>query len=381
MFAAQPARTLVPFLGLAGLALWAAGCGDGGGPGDVVRLGVATPLEQFIGDHTLRGAELARDEINAGGGIRDRTLELVAVTDSASAERAVAVADGFFSDESVVAVVGHSTSGATLAAAAIYNRGLAAVSPTATSPDISGAGDWIFRIASSDAANSARLASFALRELGSRAAILYANEPYGRGLREGFGRAFTAGGGTLLEEYPYIEGETEDFEAYLLGIQAARPDLIFIAGLDASAGLIIRQARALGITAPIIGGDGLLGLVGQDSIFDGTYVGLLYHPDAPGQAGRRFVEAYRRAYGAQPDHFAALAYDATMLLAAAVREVGFDRQKIRDYLAEIGARREAFRGVSGLIAFDDNGDPLQKGYAVGRISGDGIELVSVEGGT
>jgi branched-chain amino acid transport system substrate-binding protein len=381
MHNAQSVRTSLSRLGLAVLLAWTAGCAGGEGPGDVVRFGVATPLEQFIGARTLRGAELARDEINAAGGLRGRTLELVAVSDSASAHRAVAVADGFLKDPAVVAVVGHSTSGATLAAATIYNQGLVAVSPTATSPEITGAGDWIFRIAASDAVNSARLASFALRELGSRAAILYANEPYGRGLREGFGRAFLAGGGTLLDEYPYIEGETQDFEAYLLGIRAARPDLIFIAGLDVSAGLIIRQARALGIEAPIIGGDGLLGLVGQDSVFDGTYVGLLYHPDVPGQAGRRFVEAYRSAYGEQPDHFAALTYDATMLLADAVREVGFDRAKIRDYLAEVGSGREPFRGVSGLIAFDENGDPLQKGYAVGRISGGGIELVSVEGGT
>ncbi len=377
----QSLGTQLPRVGLAALLTWAAGCGGGGAPGDVVRFGVASPLEQFIGVHTLRGAQLARDEINASGGLRGRKLELLAVTDSASTQRAVAVADSFLNDPSVVAVVGHSTSGATLAAAPIYNQGLVALSPTATSPEITDAGDWIFRIAASDAANSARLAGFALRELGSKAAILYANEPYGRGLREGFGRAFVAGGGTLVDEYPYIEGETKDFEAYLLGIRAAAPDLIFIAGLDVSAGLIIRQARALGITAPIIGGDGLLGLVGQDSVFDGVYVGLLYHPDVPGQAGRRFVEAYRAAYGEQPDHFAALAYDATMLLAEAVREVGFDRAKIRDYLAHVGSGREPFRGVSGLVAFDENGDPLQKGYAVGRIMGSGVELVSVEGGT
>ncbi len=372
---------ILPILGLVALAVWATGCGGGNSAGGTARFGVAAPLEQFIGAQSLRGAELARDRINADGGIRGRTLELVAVTDSASAQRAVPVADGFYGDESVVAVIGHSTSGATLAAAAIYNRGLPAVSPTATSPEVSDAGEWIFRIASSDAENSGWLARFALRELGTRAAILYANEPYGRGLREGFGKAFLAGGGELLEEYPYIEGQTQDFEAYLLGIQAGQPDLIFVAGLDASAGLIIQQARELDIRAPIIGGDGLLGLAGLDPVYDGTYVGLLYHPDAPGPAGRQFVEAYRSAYGEPPDHFAALTYDAVMLVAQAAREVGFDRAKIRAYLEQVGGRGAGFQGVSGLIAFDQNGDPLEKSYAVGRISRDGIELVSVEGDT
>jgi branched-chain amino acid transport system substrate-binding protein len=381
MLSNRHARTVTAALGLAVFLTWTGGCGRPDTTGGTARIGVAAPLEQYIGSQSLRGAELAREHINAKGGIRGQTLELVAVTDSADAGRAVPVADGFFSDQSVVAVIGHSTSGATLAASTIYNRGIAAVSPTATSPEISDAGTWIFRMASSDAANSAWLARFALREMGTRAAILYANESYGRGLREGFGRAFEADGGTLLEEYPYIEGETEDFEAYLLGIQRANPDLIFVAGLDASAGLIIRQARRLGIEVPIIGGDGIIGLAGLDSVYDGTYVGLLYHADAPGQTGRQFVTAYRSKYREPPDHFVALTYDAVMLVAAAAREVGFDREKIRDYLETVGNGREPFNGVSGLLAFDENGDPRQKSYAVGRISGDRIELVSVEGGT
>lgn len=377
----HPSRILTPILGLAALVAFATGCGSSDSAGDTLRLGVATPLEQFIGAQTLRGAELARDQLNADGGVRGKMVELLAVTDSASAQRAVSVADGFFGDATIAAVIGHSTSGATLAAATIYNRGLAAVSPTATSPEISDAGDWIFRIASSDAANSAGLARFALRELGTRAAILYANEPYGRGLREGFGEAYRANGGELVEEYPYIEGTTQDFEAYLMGIQTAGPDLIFIGGLDASAGLIIQQARQLGIEAPIIGGDGLLGLAGLDPVYDGTYVGLLYHSDAPGQTSHQFVEAYRSAYGALPDHFAALAYDAVMLVAQAAEEVGLDREKIRAYLDDVGSKRSGFQGVSGLTAFDANGDPMGKSYAVGRISGNVMDLVSVEGGT
>lgn len=374
-------RRLASAPALAALALVLWGCGSGDTTSDVVRLGVAAPLEGYIGARTLRGAELARDEVNANGGISGRPLELAAVSDSADPRRAVEVADGFFADPTLIAVIGHANSGATLAAATIYNRGLVAISPTGTSPEISTAGPWIFRMSSSDEVNSGALARFALRELGSRAAILYANEPYGRGLREGFGRAFVAGGGTLLEEYPYIEGQTRNFEAYLLGIQNRRPNLVFVAGLDAGAGLIIQQARGLGITVPFMGGDGVLGLAGQGRVYEGTYVGLLYHPDASGTAGREFLDAYLDAYGEPPDHFAALAYDAVMLVARAAREVGADRKRIRDYLEQVGREQEPFDGVGGVIAFDANGDPVRKLYAVGQIVSDRIELISVEGGT
>ncbi len=376
----RPLRIRARHIGAAAVALCClTACGDSSG--EAVRFGVAGPLEQFIGSHTLRGAELARDHINAAGGIRGRTLELVAVTDSAVPSRAVTVADGFLADPSLVAVVGHVNSGATLAAAAIYNRGIPAVSPVATSPEISDAGAWIFRVCSSDEANAAGLAEFALRELGDRAAIIYANDPYGRGLRDAFGRSFAAGGGTLVEEYPFIEGQTTDFEAYLLRIRAARPDLIFIASTDVGAGPAIRQARDMGIEVPFVGGDGLLGLAGQGPAYEGVYIGLLYHPDAPGASGREFVDAYRNAYGEQPDHFAALGYDAVMLVARAARQVGFDRSKIRDYLDGVGREREAFPGVTGRIAFDENGDPLEKSFSVGRISGSQIQFVSAEGGS
>lgn len=361
-----------------GAAWWAAGCG---GPDEGVRIAVVGPLQESYGARVLRGAELARSRINDEGGVRNRRLETAGIDDAADPRRALEIADSLYGDPSVVAVVGPVNSSTLLAAANIYNRGLVAVSPSATSPQVSHAGPWIFRLAPSDAANSAALARFALRELGSRTAVLYANDSYGRGLREGFAQAFLEGGGRLAEQYPYLEGETRDFEPYLLGIADAGIDLIFIAGLDAGAGTIIRQARALGIRVPILGGDGLAGLAGRGSVYDGTYLGLLYHPDAPGMVGQRFVEAYEAAFDESPDHFAALGYDAVMLVHQALREVGFDRSAIRDYLEGVGRRRGAHLGVTGAIAFDENGDPVDKGYAVGRISAGAIALIEVEDGS
>ena len=105
-----------------------------------------------------------------------------------------------------------------------------------------------------------------------------------------------------------------------------------------------------------------------------------YHAEPPGEANAEFVRAYRATYGEDPDAWAAMAYDAIMLIARAATEVGFNRQKIRDYLEGVGSVRDPFAGVSGMIAFDESGDPVGKGVAIGRISGNEIELVSVEGG-
>lgn len=361
-------------------AAWCVACGEAASDRPM-RIAVVGPLAEGYGARVLRGAELARSRINEDGGVRNRLLEMAAFDDAADPRRALAIADSLYADASILAVVGHVNSSTALASANTYNRGLVAVSPSATSPQVSRAGPWIFRVAPSDEANSASLARFALRELGSRAAVLYANDSYGRGLREGFAQAFLDGGGRLPEQYPYLEGETRDFEPYLLGIADAGIDLIFIAGLDAGAGTIIRQARALGIRVPVLGGDGLAGLAGRAEVYEGTYLGLLYHPDVPGMVGRRFVEAYESVYREAPDHFAALGYDAVMLVQEALREVGSDRSGIRDYLEEIGRRRGAYLGVTGTIAFDEHGDPVGKGYAVGRISGGSIELVTVEDGS
>jgi ABC-type branched-subunit amino acid transport system substrate-binding protein len=125
-------RIRASLLGLAGVILALTACG-GGGSGDTVRFGVAAPLEQFIGSHALRGAELARDQLNAAGGVDGRTVELVAMTDSASTRLAVTVADDLYTDASVLAVVGHVNSGAMLAAAPIYNRGQRSAMPASGS--------------------------------------------------------------------------------------------------------------------------------------------------------------------------------------------------------------------------------------------------------
>lgn len=361
---------------LAAVLLLAACSGVGGtGSGEAVVFGLAGPMQQGYGESTRLGAELALKEINGAGGIGGRTLELRVKDDQASGERAPAVAKELVADAEVVAVVGHVNSGTTRAAGPIYDQeGVPALATTATNPQISQLGDWIFRIASSDAANAAALARHA-RGMAPRVAVLYMNDDYGRGLAGSFRDAYVSGGGVVVQEDPYLE-DVADFTPYLQRLKRRGVEMVFIAGLDAGAARIIQQARSVGLDARFVGGDGLEPLAAEGSAYDGTVVGTLYHPQASPAAGK-FAEAFRREYGREPDGFAAAAYDAVRLLARAAREGGAERAAIRGYLAGVGREggAEAFEGATGTIRFDENGDPTDKSFTVGVIRNGTIELL------
>jgi branched-chain amino acid transport system substrate-binding protein len=346
------------------------GCGNGSAP---VVFGAAAPLEASYGASMRLGAELAREEINRSGGIRGRPLELRFRDDRADPQAAPAIAEEFFNDPQVVAVVGHVNSGTMTAAAFIYQQGLPAVATSATSPGISRLGEWIFRVASSDSANAVELARHA-RGLGVPTAVLYENDDYGRGLAESFRAALSGEGTRLLHNDPYLAA-TEDLRPYLQRLRREGAGLIFIAGLEEGAARIIAQSREVGLDTRFLGGDGIEGLAQMGTAYDGALVGLLFHPDATA-ASRSFAERFRAAYDREPDSFAALGYDATLLLARAASEAGANRRAIRAYLAGVGrpGGSPPFEGVAGTVRFDENGDPAGKPFSVGVIRQGTIHL-------
>lgn len=353
-----------PFAAHVLLALSLAACGGGGAEPYV--LGLAAPLERTFGENSRMGAELAVREINAAGGVGGRQLALRPVDDRAEEIVAITAAESLYEDEAVLAVVGHASSGPLAAASPIYNRGLAAVGTSATSTRIGELGEWIFRIASSDSANAAQLAGAAAR-LSGRVAILYANDDYGRSLARAFQRALEGSGAALVGTYPYLE-EMEDFGPYVRVLQARRAEVVLIAGLEVGAATLIEQAHAAGWRPRFIGGDGLETLVEMGPRFDGTLVGVLYHPQMSPDA-ERFARAFREAYGREPDSSAATSYDAVRLLARALSEGRTTRREIREYLAGVGrpGGSAVFQGVAGEVRFDENGDPLDKPVALVRI--------------
>jgi len=369
-------RLIVPVL----LACGAFSAGCGGQRGDI-RLGLAGPFAEPRGRSMRLAAELAVREINAAGGLRGRSLELVVLDDRADAVRAVSVARQLSDDPSVVAVIGHLTSGATLAASAVYNMGLHPVpmiSPSASSPLLSGAGPYTFRICPTDRAHGTRLAQWAVDRLhAQRVAILFLNDEYGRGVRGVFAQQFTGRGGRLVADDPYLD-ELPSFEPYLERIRRrGGTDALLIAGTRPGAERILEALRTVGLRPAVLAGDGVAGIEATGLLAEGAFVSAAYLPDQPGQANAEFVRTYRAAYnGQEPDHRGAGAYDIVHLLARAIRAVGPDRAKLRDYLAGVGSATAAYDGVTGRIAFDAQGDVPGKKVVIGVARGG--RLVSAE---
>ena len=336
----------------------------------VVSIGAAGPWKEGFGAMNRRGLEMAVQEIRERRLLRGRTLQLVTRDDEGDGSVAAKVAAEFVANPEIVAVVGHVTSGAMAAAAPLYDDGrLAAIATTATSPDLTGISPWVFRVISSDSTNGFDLARFAAAQGRTRAAILYENDTYGRGLTESFRRHFR---GQIVSLDP-IAGDTRDFEPYVSHYRQLAPDIVFVAGTEASGMAVLREARRQNLRTMFLGSDGWTGIVADPAAAEGAYVGAPFSPQDPRPEAQRFVAAFRRRYGLLPDGNAALAYDATMLVAQAIREVGPDRQRIRDWLAGLDAEH-AYDGVTGPIRFRPDGDPVGKALVMTRVH-DGLLLV------
>jgi branched-chain amino acid transport system substrate-binding protein len=354
----------------------AAGCR---GSDDVVRIGVAGSFSDPIGVPMRQAAELAAEEINAAGGINGKRLELVVRDDYSDPDSAVFVAGDLYNSK-VSAVVGHLFSGMTLAAAPVYNGGedpVVAVSPSSSSPEITGAGDYTFRVCPSDLAHGAELAHWVRDRLHlTRGAVLYLNDEYGRGIRQTFVSEFTRLGGELESVDPYL-GEQPEVGPYLDRLAHGRaPEFLVVAGNRSEAEEILRQARKRNLTMPVLGGDGLEGIQDAGALAEGVYLSSPYFPSIPSDANRRFVQAFRRKYNALPNQPAAGTYDALFLLRDVIARAGTGRADIRRALAGVGSVSPAFQGVTGTVAFDANGDVPNQNVYIGLVRHGAVTVVN-----
>lgn len=336
-----------------------------------IVLGLAGPFSEARGSSMRLASELAVREINAAGGVRGRTLELRIHDDSTRADVAVRVARVLYADPRVAAVIGHLTSGATLAASPIYNGGrtpVALISPSASAPAVSSAGPYTFRVCPTDVLHGTRLAEFARRQLRAQTvALLYQNDEYGRGIRQTFLESFTRMGGSVVMDDPYVP-DLPSFEPYLQRLRGrGGADVLVIGGTAAVARRILATLDTVRLAPRVMGGDALSGLEAEPRAA-GVLISAAYLPDLPEPRNLPFVEAYRRAYPNQAlDHRGAAAYDIVHLLARAIEAVGSDRRRVRDYLAGVGSVTPPFEGVTGRIAFDENGDVPDKTVVIGVV--------------
>jgi branched-chain amino acid transport system substrate-binding protein len=358
---------------LAGLV---AGCGASSG--GTVRIGLAGAFDDPIGRPMQLAAELAVSEINASGGVGGQKLVLLEKNDYADPDSAVVVANALYNSD-VSAVIGHLFSGTTLAAAPVYNSGsnpVVAVSPSSSSPEVSGAGPYTFRVCPSDDAHGAALARWVRDRLGLvRGTVLYLNNEYGRGVRQRFVDEFTRRGGEILAESPYL-GDKPDVSAYLDRIvKDGRSQFLVIAGNRPEAEEILQQAHRRGINVPVLGGDGLEGIEAAGSLAEGVYTSMAYIALLDTPANRKFVAAYRARYpdAPAPNQPAAATYDAVYLLRDVIAKSGASRRSVRDGVMQVNPANP-FQGVTGAIAFDSLGDVPNRQVYIGVVHGGSVQL-------
>jgi len=342
--------------------------GQGSAPYTIAAEG---PWQLRQGRSTRLGIELALKEINTTGGVNGHQLEIKEADDRGDAAIAAQVARKFVDDRSVSAVVGPVTSDATIAAANTYAGRLAAVTTAAGVPDLPGAAGWVFRILPGDSASGAEMARFAMRTGHKRAAILYENDRRAREAADAFRGTFT---GEIVSVDP-IRADAADREIFISYLKLRQPDLVFVAGAQGAALPLLAEARKQELKADFIGGDWWPTVAGAPDLAEGVYIGVPFSAADPRPDAQRFVAAFRAANnGLEPDAGAALGYDATKVVAAALAAAGPRRTKVRDWLARLAA---PIAGVTGPIRFLPSGDAAGGGGTMARVRKDGT--LQVEG--
>lgn len=308
-----------------------------------------------FGRSAYNGVLMAAAEINQYGGISGRQIDVVIEDDKGSPEEAARLAAKLIDKDKVIAIIAGGTSGNSLAAAPKAQAShVPLISPSSTDPAVTQTGEYIFRTCFVDSFQGEAMASFAANTLkAKKAAILFdINAPYGRGLTEFFESSFRKLGGEIVNKQSYMQGDA-DFKGQLSSIKAAEPDVIYIPGYYADVALIAKQARAIGMQQPLLGGDGWdapeLWQLGGDAL-NNSYMSTHYSVDDPSPAIQAFVQQYKQRYGnLVPDAHAALAYDAARVLFDALQRAGTtESEKLRDALAQT----KNFGGVTGIITMD-----------------------------
>lgn len=369
-------------LGLAAVAvlsLVALGCGPAGK--DELVIGEYDSLtggEATFGTSTRAGVEIALDELTAakGGKIGGLPVRFVVEDDQSKAEEAATVVQKLINQDRVIAVVGEVASSRSLAGGPICQAaGVPMISPSSTNPDVTKKGDYIFRVCFLDDFQGHVMAKFAAENLKlKRVAILKdVKNDYSIGLAKYFTEGFTAIGGTVIVEQSYSSGDA-DFRAALTKIKGRKPEAVIVPGYYTEVGLIAKQARELGISAPLIGGDGWesekLLEIGGDAL-NGCYYSNHWALDYPDSNLQGFLRRYRAKFGGDPDAIGGLAYDAANVLFHSMQQLaerdpeGFKglasskagspaRAAAEKKLRDLIAATRGYAGVTGTITLDEN---------------------------
>jgi branched-chain amino acid transport system substrate-binding protein len=331
-----------------------------------VTIGSASPLSgpgAHQGKDIENGARMAIDDLNAKNlviGGKKIKWALQAEDDASDPKQGTAVAQKLV-DAKVAAVVGHLNSGPTVPASKIYyNAGIPQISPAATTPLYTHQGfNTAFRVVANDNMVGSTLARYSIHTLkAKKIAVIDDRTAFGQGLADEFARSVKKMGGAEIVSRQFTNDKAIDFNSILTQIRAKKPDVIFYGGMDAVAGPMLKQMKALGIAAKFVSGDGVCSeklpqlagdALGDDKVTCVVAGGVTGAEEAGMQS---FTERYRQRFKIPLQTYAPYAYDGVMVFAAAMQKAdSIEPAKFLPALAQI-----RYQGVTGAIAFDPKGD-------------------------
>ncbi len=390
-------RIALPLLALAVFSLLT-GCAKREAEIKVGEYGSLTGGTATFGASSKNGIELFVDNLNAQGGIGGMKIHVLVEDDQSKPEEAATAVNKLIAQDGVVAVLGEVASSRSLAAAPIcQNAGVPMISPSSTNPKVTEIGDGIFRVCYIDPFQGMVIAKFAKNTLHfSKGAIFRDNKnDYSVGLANYFTESYRGMGGTIVSDEAYSEGD-QDFKAQLTVIKGKKPEFIFVPGYYTEVGLIARQARELGITVPMLGGDGWVSdrllEIAQDALNGSFFVNHYWEKD-PNPAVQTFVQNYRKRYNSTPDGLAALAYDAAGVLTNAMKELqqkdpkafealsgppNADQKVARGKLRGLIAATRDYPGVTGRITLDEHRNAVKPAVFLGIEKGAYTFVATVE---
>ena len=337
---------------------------------NIVKIGAAGPLTgdaAMFGVDLMNGVKLAVEEWNAKGGVLGKKVVIVEGDDQRDPKQAVSAANKLVND-GVVAVVGHFNSNCSIPASEVYRKAnIPQISHGSTNPKLTEQGfDNVFRICGRDDQQGKVSADFAVNVLkAKRVVVIHDKTTYGQGLADEFRKALGDKAQVLLYEGIGI-GE-KDYSPVVTKVKALNPELVFFGGLFVEGGLLIKQFKAVGGTAPFIGGDGIMAedlvKIGGPAT-EGTYA--TFGPDTREfPTAKGFNESYRKKYGGEPGVYAIYAYDAANIVLQSIQKTG--KTDSKELIPAI--RAIDYNGALGHIQFDAKGDVKESPYVVWKVEG------------
>ncbi|MDR7009813.1 ABC transporter substrate-binding protein [Paraburkholderia strydomiana] len=309
--------------------------------GEPVFFGVSGPLtgpNAQYGAQWKAGFDLALDEINSQGGINGHPLQYVFEDSQSDPRQAVTIAQKFVDDKRILIELGDFSSPASMAASPIYQRaGLVQLGFTNSHPDFTKGGDFIWSPSVSQADAQPLLADLAVKQGFRRIAVLFQNTDWGRASKDVFVKSAGTRGAQVVAAEGY-QPTDKDFRATLLRVRDAKPDALVLIAYYSDGAQIARQARASGITLPIVAASSVYSPkfmeLGGDAV-NGVTTNTSFFPGDPAPEVQHFVHGFEAKYHQQPDAFNAFAYDAVIIAAYALRSGGTDRRAVRDALVKL----------------------------------------------